>query len=78
MQVITVATMSSLPRARVLARSLSRHQPDWPLTVMLIGREEAIAATAREETLAADVALGLRRSSTSTSRHCWRATTKRT
>ncbi len=49
MQVITVATMSSLPRARVLARSLRRHQPDWPLSVMLIGREDAIAAAARAE-----------------------------
>ncbi len=44
MQVLTVATMSSLPRARTLARSLHRHQPDWPLSVMLIGREQAIAA----------------------------------
>ncbi|HEY2572156.1 MAG TPA: glycosyltransferase [Solirubrobacteraceae bacterium] len=41
--------MSSLPRARVLARSLRRHQPDWPLRVMLIGREDAITATARAE-----------------------------
>jgi glycosyltransferase involved in cell wall biosynthesis len=49
MQVITVATMSSLPRARVLARSLRRHQPDWPLSVMLIGREDAIAAAALAE-----------------------------
>ncbi|HEX4465932.1 MAG TPA: hypothetical protein VH025_01975, partial [Solirubrobacteraceae bacterium] len=49
MQVITVATMSSLPRARVLADSLRRHQPDWPLSVMLVGREDAIAATARAE-----------------------------
>lgn len=49
MQVISVATMSSLPRARVLARSLRRHQPDWPFQVMLIGREDAIAAAARAE-----------------------------
>ncbi|HST34310.1 MAG TPA: glycosyltransferase [Solirubrobacteraceae bacterium] len=41
--------MSSLPRARVLARSLRRHQPDWPLSVMLIGREDAIAAAAQAE-----------------------------
>jgi glycosyltransferase involved in cell wall biosynthesis len=46
MQVLTTATMSGLPRARVLARSLRRHQPDWPLSVMLIGREDAIAAAA--------------------------------
>jgi glycosyltransferase involved in cell wall biosynthesis len=49
MQVITVATMSTLPRARALARSLQRHQPDWPLTVMLVGREDAIAAVAQSE-----------------------------
>ncbi|HEV7528620.1 MAG TPA: glycosyltransferase [Solirubrobacteraceae bacterium] len=49
MQVITVATMSSLPRARALAASVRRHQPDWPLKVMLIGREEAIAAAAQVE-----------------------------
>jgi Glycosyl transferases group 1 len=49
MKVVTVATMSSLARARVLARSLSRHQPDWPLSVMLIGREDVIAATAQAE-----------------------------
>jgi glycosyltransferase involved in cell wall biosynthesis len=49
MQVITVATMSTLPRTRVLARSLQRHQPDWPLTVMLIGRDDAVAAAAARE-----------------------------
>ena len=49
MQVITVATMSTLPRARVLAQSLKRHQPDWPLTVMLIGRGDLVAAVAARE-----------------------------
>jgi glycosyltransferase involved in cell wall biosynthesis len=49
MQVITIATMSSLARARALAASLARHQPGWPLSVMLIGRERAIAAVARQE-----------------------------
>jgi glycosyltransferase involved in cell wall biosynthesis len=49
MQVITVATMSSLPRVRALAASLRRHQPDWPLKVMLIGHEEAVAAAAHVE-----------------------------
>jgi glycosyltransferase involved in cell wall biosynthesis len=49
MQVFTIATMSSLPRARALARSLRRHQPDWPLDVVLIAREEVIAATAKAE-----------------------------
>ncbi len=49
MQVFTVATMSSLPCARALARSLHRHQPSWSLDVMLIGREEVIASTANAE-----------------------------
>ncbi len=49
MQVLTVATMSTLPRARALARSMRRHQPDWPLSVMLIGREEAVAAASQAE-----------------------------
>ena len=60
MQVITVATMSTLPRARALAASLRRHQPDWPLKVMLIGREDAIAAAARGRGVAAH-RLGLTR-----------------
>jgi glycosyltransferase involved in cell wall biosynthesis len=49
MLVITIATMSSLPRARVLAASLAAHHPDWPLRVMLIGREQAVVAVARAE-----------------------------
>jgi hypothetical protein len=49
MQVLTIATMSSLPRARALARSLRRHEPDWPLDVVLIAREEVIAAAAQAE-----------------------------
>ncbi|HTZ85651.1 MAG TPA: glycosyltransferase [Solirubrobacteraceae bacterium] len=49
MQVFTIATMSSLPRARALARSLRRHQPDWRLRVMLIGREDAVARVAEDE-----------------------------
>jgi glycosyltransferase involved in cell wall biosynthesis len=49
MQVITVATMSTLPRARALAASLRRHQPGWSLKVMLIGRENAIANAAQAE-----------------------------
>ena len=36
MQVITLATLGSLPRARTLGRSLQRHQPDWPLDVLLL------------------------------------------
>jgi hypothetical protein len=52
MQVLTLATMTTLPRARALARSLGRHQPDWPFEVMLIAREEVASATAEvEETM---------------------------
>jgi len=51
MQVITIATMSSLPRANALAASLARHQPEWPLSVMLIGRERAVAEAARQAQL---------------------------
>jgi hypothetical protein len=52
MQIVTLATMSSLARARALAESLRRHQPDQPLTVALIGREKAIADVAdREQSL---------------------------
>jgi glycosyltransferase involved in cell wall biosynthesis len=49
MQVITIATMSSLPRAKALAASLIRNQPAWPLRVMLIGRESAIATAVRQQ-----------------------------
>jgi glycosyltransferase involved in cell wall biosynthesis len=38
-QVLTLATPSTLPQARVLADSLRRHQPDWPLDVLFVGRE---------------------------------------
>jgi glycosyltransferase involved in cell wall biosynthesis len=49
MHVITVATMSRLPRARALAASLRRQQPGWELKVMLSGREDAIANAAQAE-----------------------------
>ena len=49
MQLVTLATPATLPRARVLARSLERHQPDWPLDVVLIGREEVVAQAADGE-----------------------------
>lgn len=39
MQVLTLATPSTLPQARVLADSLRRHQPDWPLDILFVGRE---------------------------------------
>lgn len=40
MQVLTLATPSTLPQARVLADSLHRHQPDWPLDILFVGREQ--------------------------------------
>lgn len=39
MQVLTLVTPSTLPQARVLADSLRRHQPDWPLDILFVGRE---------------------------------------
>jgi glycosyltransferase involved in cell wall biosynthesis len=39
MQVITLATPSTLPQARVLADSLRHHQPDCSLDVLFVGRE---------------------------------------
>jgi glycosyltransferase involved in cell wall biosynthesis len=39
MQVLTLATPSTLPQARVLADSLRRHQPNWPLDILFVGRE---------------------------------------
>jgi glycosyltransferase involved in cell wall biosynthesis len=38
-KVLTLATPGMLPQARVLARSLAAQQPDWPLEILLIGRE---------------------------------------
>ena len=38
MRVFTLATHSTLPQARVLAASLRRHQPDWPLEILFVGR----------------------------------------
>ncbi len=49
MRAVTVATMRTLPRARALVASLRRNQPEWPVGVLLIGGEDAIAAKARAE-----------------------------
>jgi Glycosyl transferases group 1 len=46
MQALTLVTPETLPQARVLARSLERHEPDWPLDVLLLGRLDP--ATAEE------------------------------
>jgi glycosyltransferase involved in cell wall biosynthesis len=39
MRVLTLATSSTLPQAQVLAASLRRHQPDWSLDILYVGRE---------------------------------------
>jgi glycosyltransferase involved in cell wall biosynthesis len=38
MRILTTASAATMPQVRVLARSLARHQPDWPLEVVLIDR----------------------------------------
>ncbi|MHB8240366.1 MAG: glycosyltransferase [Solirubrobacteraceae bacterium] len=40
MQLLTLATPAMLPEARVLARSLRRHQPEWSFELVLIGGRE--------------------------------------
>jgi glycosyltransferase involved in cell wall biosynthesis len=49
MRVLTIATLGSLPRARALARSLKRHQPDWALEVVLVAGDDVLAAAAAAE-----------------------------
>jgi glycosyltransferase involved in cell wall biosynthesis len=51
MQVVTLATMESLPRARALARSLLRHQPDWHLDVVLVAGTDVVSAADHEGSL---------------------------
>jgi glycosyltransferase involved in cell wall biosynthesis len=41
--------MRTLARTRALVASLRRNQPDWPINVLLIGGEAAIASVARAE-----------------------------
>jgi hypothetical protein len=41
-QLLTLATPSTLPQARVLVESLRRHHPDWPLDVLFVGREQQV------------------------------------
>jgi Glycosyl transferases group 1 len=45
-QVVCIATAEMLPQARVMARSLRLHEPDWGLELVLIG--SATAARAHE------------------------------
>jgi hypothetical protein len=40
MQILTLATSATLPQARVLARSMKEHMPDWPLDIVLVGRAD--------------------------------------
>jgi hypothetical protein len=44
MRVLTIATAATLPQARVLARSLSRHEPEWTLDLVLVGEADASVA----------------------------------
>jgi glycosyltransferase involved in cell wall biosynthesis len=48
MQVVTVATPACLAQARVLGRSLARHEPAWRLDVMLLAGEEVVSAAQRQ------------------------------
>ena len=47
MRVLTLASPGSLPAARILARSLKRHQPDWQHEVLFVGGDEALARCAQ-------------------------------
>jgi glycosyltransferase involved in cell wall biosynthesis len=49
MQVLTLASPSSLPRARALGQSLRRHQPDWGFEVLLLGCDQATESHAPAE-----------------------------
>jgi glycosyltransferase involved in cell wall biosynthesis len=45
MQVLTLATLATLPQARVLSRSLRRHQPDWVHEIVLVARDLPVNAS---------------------------------
>ncbi len=49
MRVLTLATLSSLPRVRALARSLRRHQPDWAFEAVLVARDDVVLAAAEND-----------------------------
>jgi len=49
MQVITLATLGTLPQARTLGRSLRRQQPDWPLDTLLLAADDVVSAVAEAE-----------------------------
>jgi hypothetical protein len=46
--VLTLATLATLPRARLLSRSLRSHQPDWEHEVVLVGPPDAARSLADE------------------------------
>ncbi len=37
MRVVSIVSPATLAQARVMARSLARHQPDWSLELFVIG-----------------------------------------
>jgi glycosyltransferase involved in cell wall biosynthesis len=45
MEVLTLATLATLPQARVLSRSLRRHQPDWVHEILLVARDPPARAS---------------------------------
>jgi hypothetical protein len=49
MRVITLTTLSALPQARVLTRSLARHQPDWSHELLLLAAEDVARSVAEAE-----------------------------
>jgi glycosyltransferase involved in cell wall biosynthesis len=49
MQIVTLATRRGLPRARVLARSLARHQPTWAHEVLMVADEQTASQVAAGE-----------------------------
>src|ERR1700690_2939741 len=49
MQVPALAPLASLPRVRVLARSLQLHQPGWAFEVVLVARDDVVLAAAEAD-----------------------------
>ena len=51
-RVVSVVTGATLPQARVMARSLARHQPDWDLELAVVG-EGSTGGIGSEDTFTA-------------------------
>ncbi len=51
MRVVTLATLATMAQARALCRSLQRHQPDWPLEVVLVAGDDVVLAVQDEESM---------------------------